>query len=70
MSATQQMTRRQMIEVLVMIQNTVELHNRDILTIAGLMTDEEMATHILANFKDLPASRKSQVLEVARQEAA
>ena len=66
MLSASSINRRGLISLLVLIQNSPENLNRDIVTFAGLCDDTELADHVIACFRSVPVARRLVVLDAAR----
>lgn len=65
------MNRKQLIAVLVVIQNAAVNHNRDIMTFAGFCGGlSELSDYVWMHFTSLPADDRPRIVEAARAIAA
>ena len=61
------MSRTALLNLLCMVQNSAENHNRDIMTIAGMCDDLELVEHLFGEMNRLKdAGRKASILASAR----
>lgn len=59
--------RRAMLSVLVMIQNSIGNHRRDIMTFAGMCNDHELADHVMSEWRRIKSvERRAEILSHAR----